>query len=128
MDEMAGGLRDSYVPFLLVARGERDRLQESCGGGEKGMVVPWRDQLKVTNSRQIVKKWRIGWRVKRMGVEDELVTRDEICEVVKRLMDGGQSEVTEFRERAQELGKIWRGAIVEGGSSDGNLLQTISAI
>ncbi|CAI0399754.1 unnamed protein product [Linum tenue] len=60
----------------------------------------------VPNSRQIVKKWRIGWRLKRMGVEDELVTRDEICQVVKRLMDGGQSEVTEFRGRAQELGKI----------------------
>ncbi|CAI0381868.1 unnamed protein product [Linum tenue] len=159
MDEMAAGLRDSDVPFLLVARGERDRLQERCGGGEKGMVVTWCDQLKVLthgsvagfwthcgwnstlegvyggvpmltfplifdqvpNSRLIVEKWRIGWRLKRLGMEDELVTRDEISQVVKRFMDGEQSEVKEVRERAQELGKICRGAIVEGGSSDRNI-------
>ncbi|CAL1368741.1 unnamed protein product [Linum trigynum] len=171
MEEIVAGLRESSVPFLWVARGESDRLQESFGGGEKGMVVAWCDQLKVLNhgsvggfwthcgwnstleavyggvpmltfpiifdqvpnSRVIVEKWRIGWRLKRdpggLGINDgELVTRGEICEIVKRFMDRENSEVREMRKRAKELGQICRQAIAEGGSSDRNLDDFISDV
>ncbi|OMO82906.1 UDP-glucuronosyl/UDP-glucosyltransferase [Corchorus capsularis] len=45
MDEIAAGLQDSGVPYMLVARGENSRLRENYGG--MGLVVPWCDQLKV---------------------------------------------------------------------------------
>ncbi|CAN1266511.1 UDP-glycosyltransferase 87A2 [Linum perenne] len=168
MDEIAEGLKASSVKFLWVARGESERVKESCG--EKGMVVPWCDQMKVLrhcsvggflthcgwnstleglycgvpmltfplifdqvpNSRRIVEKWRVGWRLKRDVVvieEDELlVRRDEICEVVKRFMNGEETEVKELRKRCKELMEICRGAIAEGGSSDKNLDQFIKDI
>ncbi|CAN0903948.1 UDP-glycosyltransferase 87A2 [Linum grandiflorum] len=160
MDELAEGLIASSVRFLWVARGETKRVQERCG--EKGMVVPWCDQMKVLNhcslggflthcgwnstleaiycgvpmltfplifdqvpnSRRIVENWKVGWRLKRdvMGIEeDELVRREEICDVVKRFMDGEESEVKEMRKRGKELREVCRGAIAEGGSSDKNL-------
>ncbi|XP_015874615.3 UDP-glycosyltransferase 87A2 [Ziziphus jujuba] len=46
MDEMAAGLKKSEVRFLWVARGETERLKEECGG-DKGLVVPWCEQLRV---------------------------------------------------------------------------------
>ena len=45
VDELAAGLRDSGVQFLLVSRGEALRFEGGCG--EKGMVVPWCDQSRV---------------------------------------------------------------------------------
>ncbi|KAL2488182.1 UDP-glycosyltransferase 87A1 [Forsythia ovata] len=45
MDEIVAGLCASGTRFLWVARGERPNLEESCG--EKGLVVPWCDQLSV---------------------------------------------------------------------------------
>ncbi|PRQ34653.1 putative 7-deoxyloganetin glucosyltransferase [Rosa chinensis] len=43
MDEIAAGLCKSSVRFFWVARGETGRLREVCG--DKGLVVPWCDQL-----------------------------------------------------------------------------------
>jgi UDP:flavonoid glycosyltransferase YjiC (YdhE family) len=51
MDELAAGLRDSGVRFLWVARGEACRLKEVCG--DKGLVVPWCDQLRVLSHSSI---------------------------------------------------------------------------
>ncbi|KAJ4969856.1 hypothetical protein NE237_002955 [Protea cynaroides] len=45
MDEIAQGLHDSGVPFMWVARQDSSRLQKVCG--DKGMVIPWCDQLRV---------------------------------------------------------------------------------
>ncbi|CAN0903964.1 UDP-glycosyltransferase 87A2 [Linum grandiflorum] len=60
MDEMAAGLRDSSVPFLWVGRGESERVMELCG--EKGMVVPWCDQLKVLDHGSVGGFWtHCGW-------------------------------------------------------------------
>ncbi|CAN1180211.1 UDP-glycosyltransferase 87A2 [Linum perenne] len=163
MDEMAAGLRDSCVPFLWVARGESERVRVFCR--EKGMVVPWCDQLKVLshgsvggfwthcgwnstlesvycgvpmltfplifdqtpNERMLVEKWRIGWRLKGDGGE-ELVRRDVICEVVKRFMNGEDSEVKELRKRGEELREVCRAAIGDGGSSCKNLDEFIDGI
>ncbi|KAJ4971490.1 hypothetical protein NE237_004589 [Protea cynaroides] len=45
MDEIAEGLHDSGVSFLWVARQDPSRLQKASG--DKGMVIPWCDQLRV---------------------------------------------------------------------------------
>nr|AFJ53016.1 UDP-glycosyltransferase 1 [Linum usitatissimum] len=168
IDELAEGLLVSSVRFLWVVRGDQtERARERCG--EKGMVVPWCDQMKVLNhcsvggflthcgwnsmleaiycgvamltfplifdqvpnSRRIVEKWKVGWRLKRDVAEteeDELVNREEICDTVTRFMDGEESEVKEMRKRGKELREVCRGAIAEGGSSDKNLDEFIKEI
>ncbi|KAJ4977675.1 hypothetical protein NE237_008455 [Protea cynaroides] len=45
MDEIAAGLHDSEVPFLWIARQDTSRLQ--AASGDKGLVIPWCDQLRV---------------------------------------------------------------------------------
>ncbi|KAJ4969868.1 hypothetical protein NE237_002967 [Protea cynaroides] len=45
MDEIVEGFHDSGIPFLWVARQDSSRLQKACG--DKGMVIPWCDQLRV---------------------------------------------------------------------------------
>ncbi|XP_028768904.1 UDP-glycosyltransferase 87A1-like isoform X1 [Neltuma alba] len=60
MDEIVSALNTSGVPFFWVARGEASRLQEKCG--DKGMVVPWCDQLKVLSHSSIGGFWsHCGW-------------------------------------------------------------------
>ncbi|KAL4636647.1 hypothetical protein ACB092_03G023900 [Castanea dentata] len=61
MDEFAVALCSSGVQFLLVARGEASRLKETCGG-DKGLVVPWCDQLRVLGHPSIGGFWsHSGW-------------------------------------------------------------------
>lgn len=60
MDEIASGLRNSGVRFLWVARGDAPRLKEQCG--EKGLVVPWCEQLKVLCHSSVGGFWsHCGW-------------------------------------------------------------------
>lgn len=60
MDEIASGLQNSGVRFLWVARGEAPRLKERCG--EKGLVVPWCEQLKVLCHSSVGGFWsHCGW-------------------------------------------------------------------
>eukprot|EP00258_Populus_trichocarpa_P048257 XP_024464276.1 UDP-glycosyltransferase 87A1 [Populus trichocarpa] len=67
MDEIAGGLHDSGVRYLWVARGETSRLKEVCG--DKGLVVPWCDQLRVLCHPSVGGFWtHCGWNSVREGV------------------------------------------------------------
>ena len=60
MDEIASALKISGVSFFWVARGEAFRLSEKCGN--KGMVVPWCDQLRVLSHSSIGGFWsHCGW-------------------------------------------------------------------
>ncbi|KAI9118048.1 hypothetical protein K1719_010380 [Acacia pycnantha] len=60
MDEILSALNTSGVPFFWVARGESLRLKDKCGN--KGMVVPWCDQLKVLSHSSIGGFWsHCGW-------------------------------------------------------------------
>ncbi|XP_057726630.1 UDP-glycosyltransferase 87A1-like isoform X1 [Arachis stenosperma] len=60
MDEIAEALNSSGVRYLWVARAEASRLKDKCG--EKGMVVPWCDQLKVLTHPSIGGFWsHCGW-------------------------------------------------------------------
>ncbi|KAE8675436.1 UDP-glycosyltransferase 87A1-like [Hibiscus syriacus] len=63
MEEITAGLRGSGVRFLLVAREEI----KDCG--DKGLVVPWCDQLKVLCHPSIGGFWsHCGWNSVREGI------------------------------------------------------------
>lgn len=60
MEEIVGGVRESGVSYLWVVRGETSKLKGSLG--DKGMVVPWVDQLKVLCHPAIGGFWsHCGW-------------------------------------------------------------------
>ncbi|CAK9164157.1 unnamed protein product [Ilex paraguariensis] len=60
LDEIVAGIHDSGVRYLWVARGEISRFKE--GGGDRGLVVPWCDQLKVLCHSSVGGFWsHCGW-------------------------------------------------------------------
>ncbi|XP_054811402.1 UDP-glycosyltransferase 87A2-like [Prosopis cineraria] len=60
MDEIVAGIKSSGVTYLWVARGDTSSLKDRLG--EKGMVVPWVDQLKVLCHPAIGGFWsHCGW-------------------------------------------------------------------
>ncbi|KAK7321384.1 hypothetical protein VNO77_31981 [Canavalia gladiata] len=60
MDQIAEALNSSKIRYLWVARREASRLTDKCG--DKGMVVPWCDQLKVLSHSSIGGFWsHCGW-------------------------------------------------------------------
>ncbi|KAF8037310.1 hypothetical protein BT93_B0271 [Corymbia citriodora subsp. variegata] len=78
----------------------------------------------VPNSKQIAEDWKIGLRVNKEaggGGAENLVTRQEIARLVRKLMDVESGEGREMRKRARELREACRRATARGGSSDRNL-------
>ncbi|CAK7330437.1 unnamed protein product [Dovyalis caffra] len=60
LDEIAVGLRDSGVRYLWVARAETSLFKESLG--DKGLIVPWCDQLRVLCHPSVGGFWsHCGW-------------------------------------------------------------------
>ncbi|KAJ4980038.1 hypothetical protein NE237_010818 [Protea cynaroides] len=73
----------------------------------------------IPNSALIVEDWKIGLKMKEeIGVEN-MVGRDQIARVVRRLMDG--DEGIQMRERAKELQRSCQIAIEKNGSTFTNL-------
>ncbi|KAK6271716.1 hypothetical protein POUND7_008799 [Theobroma cacao] len=70
------------------------------------------------NSKLIVDDWKIGWRVKKQFLAENLVTRDEISKLVGKFMDLESVEVTEMRDRGKELKQKFLHAIDRKGSSE----------
>ncbi|XP_019167333.1 PREDICTED: UDP-glycosyltransferase 87A1-like [Ipomoea nil] len=76
------------------------------------------DQL--TNSKQIVEDWKIGWSVVRKNNDDDdggIVKRGEIAQLVRRFMECGcdnNNESKELRRRANQIGEMCRES-TEGG-------------
>ncbi|KAK7305470.1 hypothetical protein VNO77_43376 [Canavalia gladiata] len=76
----------------------------------------------VPNSRQILEVWKNGWELKKSELgSEELVTQEEILEVIREFMDLGSGKGKEIRDRALELQGICDLAVAEGGSSNMNL-------
>lgn len=95
--------------------------QEAVYAGLPVLTCPifW-DQI--PNGKQIVEDWKIGYRVNKKKVDGgDLVTGEEIAELVQRLMDVESNEGKEMRKRAKQLQETCHGAIAKGGSSDSNL-------
>ncbi|XP_055804432.1 UDP-glycosyltransferase 87A2-like [Solanum dulcamara] len=121
LDEIIAGVHSSGVRTFWVVRDNASLLTD--GVGNRGIAVPWCDQLEVlshpsvggfwshcgwnstkegafvgvpfltfpiggdqvTNSKQIVEDWKIGWRVNKES--EKLVKKDEISLLVKSFMD-----------------------------------------
>ncbi|EXB78536.1 UDP-glycosyltransferase 87A1 [Morus notabilis] len=135
MDEIVAGIKNSGTRYLWVARGDASKIKDGgfwshCGwnstseaifSGVPILTFPiiW-DQ--VSNSKQIVEDWKIGYKVKKgISRDEDLVTRVEIAEIVKRFMDLENREGKLMRERVKKLQEVCRRAIEKGGSSDANL-------
>lgn len=73
------------------------------------------------NSKNIVEDWKIGCRVKSGACGGDLVTREKVAELVKKLMDAESKEGKEMRQNAKLLRESCQRAIAKGGSSDTNL-------
>ncbi|XP_031271857.1 UDP-glycosyltransferase 87A1-like [Pistacia vera] len=75
------------------------------------------------NSNQIVEDWKIGWRVKKEIGSQNIVTREEISDLVQRFMDLSSNEGKEMRRNVRQVRDTCHGAIAEGegGSSVINL-------
>ncbi|CAK8537857.1 unnamed protein product [Lathyrus sativus] len=60
MDEIVEALNNTGIRYLYVARGETSRLKDKCG--DKGMAIPWCDQLRVLSHSSIGGFWtHCGW-------------------------------------------------------------------
>ncbi|KAI8574059.1 hypothetical protein RHMOL_Rhmol01G0325300 [Rhododendron molle] len=70
MDEIIAGVDMSGVRFLWVARGDASQIKEGCGDlSNKGVLVPWCDQLKVLCHPSIGGFWtHCGWNSTKEGV------------------------------------------------------------
>ncbi|ESQ51536.1 hypothetical protein EUTSA_v10016641mg [Eutrema salsugineum] len=75
----------------------------------------------ILNAKMIVEEWRVGMRIERRKKTELLIVRDEIKEVVKRLMDRESEEGKEIRTRVCDLSEICRGAVEGSGLSNANI-------
>ncbi|XP_042513520.1 UDP-glycosyltransferase 87A1-like [Macadamia integrifolia] len=93
-------------------------ILEAINSGVPMLTFPlFADQI--PNSLLIVEDWKIGLTVKEDTGEENVVGRDKIARVVRRLMDG--EEGIELRERAKELQRSCQRAIKNDGSTFTNL-------
>ncbi|KAJ8465270.1 hypothetical protein OPV22_027822 [Ensete ventricosum] len=126
MEEIAMGLRASETKFLWVCRGDSPRMQEACGVPMLTFPIAWDQPL---NSRLVVNEWKIGLSLKEKMSKDNIVGRDDIAMLVKRLMDSeGGVESTEMRRRARELQMASLKAIQEGGSSHSSIISFLKGL
>ncbi|CAA6672224.1 unnamed protein product [Spirodela intermedia] len=82
----------------------------SAGGADSGLAD---DRRAVAERRFVVGELGAGLRMEPTG----LVHRSEICEKVKELM-GGSEKGRKARKKAEEMGKLARVAVADGGSSN----------
>ncbi|XP_078433256.1 crocetin glucosyltransferase, chloroplastic-like [Wolffia australiana] len=145
-EEISKALRESGRPYLWVARGEREGVEE----GEKGRVVEWCSQVEVLASGAVgcfvthcgwnstlesvvcgvpmvgLPQWtdqmancrlvEAEWGV---GVRAEKAEKAELSRCIELVMGEGEGE--DMRRRAKALASLARDAFREGGSSDRNL-------
>ncbi|XP_048139964.1 UDP-glycosyltransferase 87A1-like [Rhodamnia argentea] len=151
MDEIAAGLRDSDVRFLWVARDDGSRLKGLLPDGNKGIVVPWCEQLRALTHPSVGGFWtHCGWNSIQEGVyaglpflaypialdqglNCKLVVDDwkvgwrvdksegDISGLVRKFMDSGNGESRELRRRVNQLRELCSHAIGSDGSTGSNI-------
>ncbi|CAL9080530.1 unnamed protein product [Musa textilis] len=88
--------------------------------------IAWDQPL---NSRLVVDEWKIGLSLKEKLQKDDIVGRDDIAMLVKRLMDSnGGVQSTEMRRRARELQTASLKANQEGGSSHSSIISFLKGL
>ncbi|XP_076957220.1 UDP-glycosyltransferase 87A1-like [Bidens hawaiensis] len=66
LDEIIAGILDSGVRYMWIARGEK--VKHNCENDEKGLVIPWCDQLRVLCHDSIGAFWsHCGWNSTKEG-------------------------------------------------------------
>lgn len=80
------------------------------------------------DSRLIVDEWKVGLSLKEEVCKEDLVGRDDIALVVKRLMDLDGTEGKEMRRRVAELRDFAHRAVSAGGSSSQNLDSVVKGL
>ncbi|XP_059429335.1 UDP-glycosyltransferase 87A2-like [Corylus avellana] len=60
----------------------------------------------ISNSKQVVEDWKVGWRVKKDVGSENLVTRGEISKLVKMFMDQKSNEGNEMKKRVKQLQEV----------------------
>ncbi|KAH7837206.1 hypothetical protein Vadar_011032 [Vaccinium darrowii] len=126
MDEIVAGLVSSGVKYLLVARDKSGDFGLTAGGirlwnvffaGLPVLAFPIAmDQVPI--SKLVAEDLKIGWKVR--AVNNDLVSREEIAQLVRRFMDPENVERKEMMKRARETREMFRRAIGKGGSSEKN--------
>lgn len=86
------------------------------------------DQL--LNAKMIVEDWRIGWRVKReeSGEEDFLAKRDDIADLVRRIMNMESQERKQLSRNARKLREACEREFADGGSFQSNVEEFTKSI
>ncbi|KAL8162570.1 hypothetical protein V2J09_014059 [Rumex salicifolius] len=99
---------------------------EAAFSGVPVLMYPlfW-DQL--LNGKTAVEEWKMGQRVRRSGGQ-ELVTREEIAEIVIDFMDSAGQGRRKMVESAQRVSQAYRRAVARGGSASSNLDTFLSRI
>ncbi|KAH9602737.1 hypothetical protein KSS87_022620 [Heliosperma pusillum] len=82
----------------------------------------------VPNSKLIVNDMKIGLRVMKNGVKPEVLSRQQVAELVKKFMDPESDKRKEMVERAKKLSNIFRIAVAKGGSAASDLESFINSI
>ncbi|KAE8710876.1 putative UDP-Glycosyltransferase superfamily protein [Hibiscus syriacus] len=129
MDEIVAGLHISGVRYCTIhlwgfwTHCGWNSILEAVFAGVPMLTFPlFLDQD--TNSRQIVEDWGNGWRVN----SEKLVTKENVAQLARRLMDAESNEGKKIRRAAKQLQDKCLGAISEGGSSAANLDAFINSI
>lgn len=101
---------------------------EAIFAGVPTLTCPiFADQM--PNSKLLVSDLKVGRRVIRVyPVPGNLVTRNEIGQIVRNFMDPDNNERADMVERATALRDIFRKAVSEGGSATRNLAAFVSSI
>ncbi|XP_056176050.1 UDP-glycosyltransferase 87A1-like [Syzygium oleosum] len=145
-DEIAGCLRDSGIRFVWTGHKEASRLKELCSN--RGIVVPWCDQLRVLSRSSVGGFWtHCGWnsileavfmgfpmlvypiamdqhRNASLVVEDWKIgwrVGTDITGLMRKLMDLEDNESREIRRQAKHLQEVCWQAIGKDGSTETNI-------
>ncbi|CAI9770647.1 unnamed protein product [Fraxinus pennsylvanica] len=75
----------------------------------------------VPNAKMIVEDWQIGWKVKTIFEEENMINRDEIAQLVQRFMNLETRERKQLEKKVREIQQVCDTEFADGGSFQDNL-------